>query len=79
MNFRARNMAVTLLRKRDGSPFTNPGFSRLERHIAQHEKAGDARGGPRDGSTNSGTMFGLCRCPHPVMGCSGCGGVARAV
>lgn len=40
MNFRARNMAVTLLRKRDGSPFINPGFSRLERHIAQHEKVG---------------------------------------
>lgn len=39
-NFRARNMPVTLLRKGTGDPFTNPGWARLEKHIARHEKAG---------------------------------------
>jgi hypothetical protein len=40
MNFRARDMAVTLLRKGTGQPFINPGFARLEQHAARHEKAG---------------------------------------
>lgn len=40
MNFKARNMAVTLLRKGTGQPFTNPGWNRLAQHIAKHEKAG---------------------------------------
>lgn len=40
MNFRARNMPVTLLRKGTGQPFTSPNWSRLEQHIAKHEKAG---------------------------------------
>lgn len=40
MKFKARNMAVTLLRKGTGQPFTNPGWNRLEQHIARHEKAG---------------------------------------
>lgn len=40
MNFRCRDMAVTLLRKGSGQPFTNPGWTRLAWHIARHEKAG---------------------------------------
>lgn len=38
--FTARNMPVTLLRKGSGQAFTNPGWSRLQQHIARHEKAG---------------------------------------
>jgi hypothetical protein len=40
VTFTARNMPVTLLRKGTGAQFTNPGWSRLETHIARHEKAG---------------------------------------
>lgn len=36
-NFRARNMPVTLLRKGSGELFTNPNWTRLEKHIARHE------------------------------------------
>lgn len=39
-SFRARDMAVTLLRKRSGEPFTSPGFTRLMQHAARHQKAG---------------------------------------
>lgn len=40
VTFTARNMPVTLLRKRSGEEFINPGWNRLESHIARHEKAG---------------------------------------
>lgn len=33
-------MPVTLLRKSTGVPYTNPNWTRLEKHIARHEKAG---------------------------------------
>jgi hypothetical protein len=39
-NFKARNMPVTLLRIGTKAPFTAPGWTRLEKHIAKHEKAG---------------------------------------
>jgi len=39
-NFKARGMPVTLLRIRSGEEFTAPGWNRLEKHIAKHEKAG---------------------------------------
>ena len=38
--FKARNMPVTLLRVRSGEEFTAPGWNRLQKHIAKHEKAG---------------------------------------
>ena len=38
--FTARNMPTTLLRKGSGQPFDNPGWNRLQQHIAKHEKAG---------------------------------------
>lgn len=40
VTFTARNMPVTLLRKRSGEEFINPGWNRLQKHIARHEKAG---------------------------------------
>ena len=40
VNFKARNMPVTLERKRTGALFTNPGWTRLEKHIERHKKAG---------------------------------------
>jgi hypothetical protein len=40
IEFTARNMAVTLKRKRSGEEFPHPGWSRLQDHIARHEKAG---------------------------------------
>lgn len=40
VNFKARNMPVTLLRIGTGQPFTAPGWNRLHRHIEKHEKAG---------------------------------------
>lgn len=38
--FKARDMPVTLLRVRSGEEFTAPGWTRLEKHIAAHKKAG---------------------------------------
>lgn len=38
--FKARNMPTVLRRKRSGADFPNPGWSRLQRHIARHKKAG---------------------------------------
>jgi hypothetical protein len=39
IDFKARNMPVTLLR-RSGEAYQNPNWSRLQKHIAKHEKAG---------------------------------------
>lgn len=39
-NFKARGMAVTLLRIGTKAEFTAPGWNRLQQHIARHEKAG---------------------------------------
>jgi hypothetical protein len=39
-NFKCRNMPVTLRRIGTGAEFTAPGWTRLEKHIAKHEKAG---------------------------------------
>lgn len=38
--FKARNMPVTLLRIGTKTPFTAPGWNRLQKHIERHEKAG---------------------------------------
>ena len=38
--FKARDMPVTLRRIRSGEEFTAPGWTRLEKHIAAHKKAG---------------------------------------
>ena len=38
--FKARNMPVTLLRVRSAEEFPAPGWNRLQKHIARHEKAG---------------------------------------
>lgn len=38
-SFKARDMPVTLLRG-NGTTYTNPNWTRLQRHITKHEKAG---------------------------------------
>jgi hypothetical protein len=38
--FKARNMPVTLLRIGTKAEFPAPGWNRLQKHIAKHEKAG---------------------------------------
>lgn len=40
VQFKARNMPVTLLRIGTKAPFTAPGWARLQKHIEKHEKAG---------------------------------------